>query len=205
MGQLLAEHVYLVDDDALVRATISAILKSNGFVTSEFDSAEELLGALDDLERGCILSDVRMPGMSGVELVRYLKANGIDQPVIIMSGVADIAIAVEAMKAGAVDFLEKPIKASTLVESVRSLAFQPVGTGQSNLPELDESAEIFKTLTRRQLDVLKGIVEGLPNKLIAYRLGLSPRTVEAYRAAIMERTKAKSLSHLVRMSVNAGL
>lgn len=140
--------------------------------------------------------------MSGVELVRFLKSSGIDQPVIIMSGVADITMAVEAMKAGAVDFLEKPIQTAALIESVRSLAFQLIGAIQ---PEPDHSAEIFKTLTRRQLDVLKGIVEGLPNKLIAYRLGLSPRTVEAYRAAIMERTKAKSLSHLVRMSVNAGL
>lgn len=140
--------------------------------------------------------------MSGVELVRHLKANNIDQPVIIMSGMADIALAVEAMKAGAADFLEKPLTSAALIEAVRSAAFN---APDESPPQTDRSAEIFQTLTRRQLDVLKGIVEGLPNKLIAYRLGLSPRTVEAYRAAIMERTQAKSLSHLVRMSINAGL
>lgn len=202
MGQMIFEHVYLVDDEPLVRSTLCAVLKNQGFTTSEFGSAEELLGALEDLERGCIVSDVRMPGMSGVELVRYLKSNVIDLPVIIMSGVADIALAVEAMKAGAVDFLEKPLNSAALLEAVRSVAMNMPGTPQ---PPTDQSAEIFKTLTRRQLDVLRGIVEGLPNKLIAYRLGLSPRTVEAYRAAIMERTKAKSLSHLVRMSIGAGL
>lgn len=202
MGQMIFEHVYLVDDEPLVRGTLGAVLKNQGFETNEFGSAEELLGALDELERGCIVSDVRMPGMSGVELVRYLKSSNIDMPVIIMSGVADIALAVEAMKAGAVDFLEKPLNSASLLEAVRSVAMTVPGTPP---PVADESAEIFKTLTRRQLDVLKGIVEGLPNKLIAYRLGLSPRTVEAYRAAIMERTKAKSLSQLVRMSIGAGL
>jgi two-component system response regulator FixJ len=119
-----------------------------------------------------------------------------------MSGMADIALAVEAMKAGAADFLEKPLTSAALVEAVSSAALR---TADEPPPEKDRSAEIFQTLTRRQLDVLKGIVEGLPNKLIAYRLGLSPRTVEAYRAAIMERTQAKSLSHLVRMSISAGL
>lgn len=202
MGQLLSIPIYLVDDEPLVRSAISATLKSHGLVTTEFGSAEEFLGALDELERGCIISDVRMPGMSGVELVRQLKANNIDHPVIIMSGMADIALAVEAMKAGAADFLEKPLTSAALVEAVSSAALR---TTDEPPPEKDRSAEIFQTLTRRQLDVLKGIVEGLPNKLIAYRLGLSPRTVEAYRAAIMERTQAKSLSHLVRMSISAGL
>lgn len=194
--------VYLVDDEPLVRKAISAIIRSHGFYVVEFCSALELLEVLEDLEPGCIISDVRMPGMSGVDLVRHLKAKNVDQPAIVMSGVADIALAVEAMKAGAADFLEKPLQSPALVEAIRSAAFPAPSSSRS---EADRAVEIFQTLTRRQLDVLKGIVEGLPNKLIAYQLNLSPRTVEAYRAAIMERTQAKSLSELIRMCMRAGL
>lgn len=199
---MILGQVYLVDDEALVRSAISKILRDKSFSVDEFESAEDLLGKLDDLGEGCVVSDVRMPGMSGVELVRHLKASDVHLPIIIISGMADIALAVEAMKAGAADFLEKPIDPASLVDAVQSAV---AGPGNASRPETDRTAQIFQNLTRRQLDVLNGIVEGLPNKLIAPRLGLSPRTVEAYRAAIMERTQAKSLSHLVRMSINAGL
>lgn len=202
MAQALASRVYIVDDDPLVRVTIAKMLETNGFWTQQFGSADELLQDLESLEPGCIITDLRMPGLSGLDLVRHLRSNGIEQPVIVISGQADIALAVETMKAGAVEFLEKPLHTNLLLEAVKSSVLRMAGPSR---PKSDRAAEIFKMLTRRQLDVLKGIVEGLPNKLIAHRLGLSPRTVEAYRAAIMDRTKAKSLSELVRMSIDAGL
>lgn len=203
MAQAVSGQIYIVDDDPLVRGTIAKMLESNGFTTQQFGSADELLKELEFLERGCIITDLRMPGLSGLDLVRHMQANGIDHPVIVISGQADIALAVETMKAGAVEFLEKPLHTTMLLEAVKSSVLrlsQPAPPAKS-----ERAAQIFKMLTRRQLDVLKGIVEGLPNKLIAHRLGLSPRTVEAYRAAIMDRTQAKSLSELVRLSIDAGL
>lgn len=202
MAQESAEHVHIVDDEPGVRAAISAMLSPGGFTTNEYETADALLAALDTLEPGCIVTDVNLPGMNGIELVRNLKEKGIDQPVVVISGQADIAMAVEAMKAGAVEFLEKPLHSEPLQNAVRA-ALATASAAPS--PDTERYAKIVQSLTRRQREVLSGVIEGLPNKLIAYRLGLSTRTVEGYRAAIMERTQAKSLSDLVRLGIRAGL
>lgn len=201
MAQEVAGHVHIVDDEPGVRTTLTAMLHGGGFTTSEYATADALLDTLDKLEPGCILTDVNMPGMSGLEMVRHLKSKGIQQPVIVISGQADIVMAVEAMKAGAVEFLEKPLHSEPLQNVVRSaLKISSVPS-----PDTERYVKIVQSLTRRQREVLASVIEGLPNKLIAYKLGLSIRTVEGYRAAIMERTQAKSLSELVRLGIKAGL
>ncbi len=202
MAQADGGHVHIVDDDPGVRQTIAAMLQGAGFTTHEYATAAELLAAPDRLDAGCIVTDVNMPGMSGLDLMDQLKQRGIGQPVVVISGEADIAMAVEAMKAGAVDFLEKPLHAEPLRNAVRTAMEQ--GTNPSS-PDAERYRKIVESLTRRQRQVLEGLIEGLPNKLIAYRLDLSIRTVEGYRAAIMERTQVKSLSELVRLAINAGM
>lgn len=202
MAQAISGCVHIVEDEDGVRATIATIVQAAGFGTREYGTADALLSGLADLEQGCIITDVRMPGMNGLELMRHLNERGVGLPVIVVSGNADIALAVEAMKAGARDFLEKPLYSGPLQEAVRTAM---LGTAARPNPAADRYARVFETLTRRQREVLAGIMEGLPNKLIAYRLGLSVRTVESYRAAIMERTQAKSLSELVRMGIQAGI
>lgn len=202
MAQSDGGHVHIVDDDPGVRQTLAAMLGGAGFITHEYATAAELLAAPEKLDRGCIVTDVNMPGMSGLELMQQLRQRGIGQPVVVISGEADIQMAVEAMKAGAIDFLEKPLHAEPLRNAVSAAIRQgskPVS------PDAERYRAIVQSLTRRQRQVLEGLIEGLPNKLIAHRLDLSIRTVEGYRAAIMERTQAKSLSELVRLAINAGL
>jgi two-component system response regulator FixJ len=197
-----AGHVHIVDDDPGVRRTIAAMLGGAGFVTHEYATAAELLASPGQLEPGCIVTDVNMPGMNGLELMHRLKDGGIVQPVVVISGEADITMAVAAMKAGAVDFLEKPLHSEPLRNAVRAAMEQRY---KLSSPEAERYHKIVRSLTRRQRQVLEGLIEGLPNKLIAHRLDLSIRTVEGYRAAIMERTQAKSLSELVRLAINAGM
>ncbi len=202
MSEEIPAHIHIVDDEPGVRETIAAILRLAGFITHEYATANELLAALDRIEPGCIITDVNMPGMSGLELVRDLATRKSGQAVIVISGQADIPMAVEAMKAGAAEFLEKPLHAEPLREAVRA-ALTRASAARS--PEADRYARVVESLTRRQREVLAGILEGLPNKLIAHRLGLSTRTVEAYRAAIMERTQVRNLSELVRLGIRAGM
>lgn len=203
MAQQIEGHVHIVDDEPGVLDTIGAMLHAGGFTTSAYPTADALIERLDDLEPGCIIADVNMPGMSGLEMVRQLKARNTQLPVIVISGQADIPMAVEAMKAGAVDFLEKPLHSEPLHEAVRAALAS--GSAASASPDTERYVKIVQSLTRRQREVLAGVIEGLPNKLIAYRLGLSIRTVEGYRAAIMERTRVRSLSELVRLGIRAGL
>jgi two-component system response regulator FixJ len=195
-------NVHIVDDDPGVRQTLATMLGGAGFATHEYATASELLAAPDALADGVIVTDVNMPGMSGLELMHQLKDLGINQPVVVISGEADIAMAVEAMKAGAVDFLEKPLHSEPLRNAVRAAMEQRL---KPSSPEAERYQKIVLSLTRRQRQVLEGLIEGLPNKLIAHRLDLSIRTVEGYRAAIMERTQAKSLSELVRLAITAGM
>ncbi len=202
MAQKIAGHVHIVDDEPGVRDTIAAMLQTGGFTTSKYATADALLEDLGRLEPGCIITDVNMPGMNGLELIRHLRASESQHPVIVISGQADIPMAVEAMKAGAAEFLEKPLHTEPLHEAVRAALL--LGSNAPS-PDTERYVQIVQSLTRRQREVLAGVVEGLPNKLIAYRLGLSIRTVEGYRAAIMERTQAKSLSELVRLGIKAGL
>lgn len=202
MAEAKGDHVHVVDDDRGVRQTIAAMLQGAGFITHEYATAAALLTRIEQIEPGCIVTDVNMPGMSGLDLMHRLKQRQIALPVVVISGEADIAMAVEAMKAGAVDFLEKPLHAEPLRAAVRAALERAT---RSSSPDAERYRQIVQSLTRRQRQVLEGLIEGLPNKLIAYRLDLSIRTVEGYRAAIMERTQVKSLSELVRLAINAGL
>jgi FixJ family two-component response regulator len=199
--------VVVIPSDVALQAaepasTGASMLESAGLATRQYASADDLLARLADLEPGCIVMDVRAPGTSGLDFVRHLNAKGVKAPVIVISGQADIALAEEAMKAGATDFLEEPIRSGAVQDVVRD-AIQGAASPSSRAAELYN--QVLRTLTPRQRDVLAGLLDGLPNKLIAHRLGLSIRTVESYRAAILARTRAKSLSELIRIGVLAGL
>jgi two-component system response regulator FixJ len=169
-----------------------------------YESAVAFLRALPDISPGCIVTDVRMPEMSGVELLRYLKDAGVSLPVIVITGHGDVPLAVEAMRLGAVDFLEKPFDDDILIAAVRSALarLQELDRGQARKAEVQER---LATLSARERQVLDGLVAGNPNKTIAHDLGISPRTVEIYRANVMSKTSATSLSDLVRMALVAGV
>lgn len=194
--------VHLIDDDDGVRQSLAFLLATAGLAVRVYESGVAFLAALGTLQPGCIVSDVRMPGIDGLELQRRLTALGVHLPVIIMTGHADVPLAVEAMKAGAVDFIEKPFDDELLLSAIR------VALDRYN--ELDRhEAEVAKIQTRlqslspRERQVLDGLLAGHPNKTIAYDLKLSPRTVEVHRANVMMKMGADSLSGLVRMAVQA--
>lgn len=196
--------VHLVDDDEQVRRALAFLLGTAGLAVRLHESALHFLEKLDDIQPGCIVSDVRMPGMDGLGLQRALKEKGVDMPMIIMTGHADVALAVAAMKAGAVDFIEKPFDDEALLGSVRLALSRYDVAGQSN----DQVARIRARaagLSARERQVMEGLLAGLPNKTIAYDLAISPRTVEVHRANVMAKMAAKSLSELVRMAISAGL
>jgi two-component system response regulator FixJ len=192
--------VYVIDDDEAVRDSVAFLLGSAGLKVQAFDSARHFLDAAIDLAGACIVTDLRMPGVSGIELLRTLRARGDGVPVIVMTGHGDVPLAVEAMKLGAADFLEKPFDDEALLAAVRS-----AGTGVATATSRDtRSVEIrtrIATLTDRERQVMDGLIEGHPNKVIAFDLGISPRTVEIYRANVMTKMQAGSLSELVRMAL----
>ncbi len=196
--------VYVVDDDEAVRDSLCLLLETAGHQVAAFDSGWTLLAALPSGHGGCIIADIRMPGMDGLELQQQLLARGIQLPVIIMTGHGDVPIAVRAMKAGAVDFIEKPFAEEAMLSAVRlALTQARHNRGQGGPDAVAE--ERFAQLTQREHEVLRGMVAGHPNKLIAHLLGISPRTVEIHRAHVMEKTGARSLSHLVRLALQAGI
>jgi len=193
--------VHLVDDDEEVRRALAFLLGTAGFAVRVFDSAVSLLEKLDPSQPGCIVSDVRMPGMDGIQLLNVLRKKNVPMPVIIMTGHADVALAVGAMKAGAADFLEKPFADDALLEAIRSaLAHQ----GKGAMPADNALKARMGELSDREKQVLKGLMAGHPNKTIAYDLGISPRTVEVHRASVMKKMGVNSLSALVRMTLSAG-
>ena len=196
--------VHLVDDDEQVRRALAFLLGTAGLAVRLHKSALQFLEKLDDIQPGCIVSDVRMPGMDGLSLQRTLKEKGVDMPIIIMTGHADVALAVAAMKAGAVDFIEKPFDDEALLGSVRLALSRYDVAGQSNgqVAQIRARAE---GLSGRERQVMEGLLAGRPNKTIAYDLAISPRTVEVHRANVMAKMAAKSLSELVRMAILAGL
>lgn len=196
--------VHLIDDDEDVRRAVSFLLGTAGFAVRVHESAEKFLEKLDGLQQGCIVSDVRMPGMDGVELLKHLKARGVAMPAIIVTGHADVALAVTAMKSGAIDFIEKPFNDELLISAVRTALARLHETGQS-AAEATQIRARAETLSSRERQVMDGLLNGLPNKTIAYDLSLSPRTVEVHRAAVMTKMGAKSLSELVRMAMMAKL
>ena len=194
--------IHLIDDDEHVRRAVAFLLGTAGFAVKLHESAASFFAGLDRQQPGCIVSDVRMPGMDGVELLRRLKEKGVDMPMIIMTGHADVALAVAAMKAGAVDFIEKPFDDEVLLSAVR-LALSRYARADQSGTEVGQIRARMESLSPRERQVLDGLLAGHPNKTIAYDLSLSPRTVEVHRANLMTKMGAKSLSDLVRMAMVA--
>jgi len=197
-----APLVHIVDDDASVRDSLMVLLESAGYAVRAYDSAVAFLQAASDRTAGCVLTDVQMPELNGLELQRRMSEQGIRLPVIVMTGHGDVPIAVEAMKAGAADFLEKPFGDEQLLTAVS-------GAVAISRRVRDEAAAVadtmrrLATLTPREREVLGHLVAGQPNKTIAYDLGSSPRTVEVHRARVMEKMGVRSLPELVRMTIAA--
>ena len=189
--------VHVIDDDAAVRDSIAFLLGTADLRVRTYESAVAFLAA-SDRSPGCIVTDVRMPEMTGIELARRLREGGSREPVIIITGHADVPLAIEAMHAGVADFIEKPFDDELLLAAIRR-GVADVGKAASAEAERREIAARFDSLSGRERDVLKGLVEGLANKVIAYDLDISPRTVEVYRANLMSKMQAGSLSELVRM------
>jgi two-component system response regulator FixJ len=196
--------VHVIDDDDAVRESLEFLLRTAKIDVRAYDSATAFLTAMSKGATGCIVTDVRMPGMSGVDLLRELKARGSIMPVIVITGHGDIQLAVEAMKVGAADFLEKPFDDEVLLASVKSA----LGRLEKDAQRETERAELnnrLATLSTREREVLEGLVAGKANKVIAFDLGISPRTVEIYRAHVMTKMNAGSLSELVRIALLAGV
>jgi two-component system response regulator FixJ len=195
--------VHVVDDDLAVRQSLSFLLASDGLPVRLHESASAFLENIKEAPAGCIVTDVRMPGIDGIEFLRRLRQIGFSLPVIVITGHADVPLAVEAMKEGAVDFIEKPFNDDAFLAAVRSALDRQEENAAQNA-EIGQVRGRIESLSERERQVLGGLVEGKANKVIAYDLGISPRTVEIYRANVMTKMKAASLSELVRMALLAG-
>lgn len=189
--------VHVIDDDEAMRESLAFLLDTAGLSARTYDSAQQFLDALETAPAGVIVTDIRMPGMTGLDLVRRLKTHGCAYPVIMITGHGDVPLAVEAMKAGVVDFLEKPFEEETLLSAIRSAHCAPAEVNAD--PERERVRTVLESLSPREHEVLDGVVEGKLNKVIAHELGISPRTVEVYRANVMSKTGARGLSELIRM------
>jgi two-component system, LuxR family, response regulator FixJ len=192
--------VHVIDDDESARESLTFLLATADFRVRTYDSGKAFLDAVAGMEAGCVITDVWMPEIGGLELVRSLKKLKLDVPVIVITGHSDVPLAVEAMKAGAVDFIEKPYDGEVLLAAVRSA----LTTQRADAKRDGEKAKIqgrLAALSPRERQVLEGLVAGHPNKTIAHELGISARTVEIYRANVMAKMQATSLSQLVRMAL----
>lgn len=196
--------VHIVDDDEAVLRSLALLLQSHGLTTHSYGSAEQLLSRLAVIEPGCAVVDVRMPGMDGMALLKLLTARGPDLPVIIVTGHADVALAVRAMKDGAVDFIEKPYTEFAMLGAVES-AIARARDRRNSRAAAEQAEARIATLTPREREVLNGLIDGLPNKVIAHELGISPRTVEIHRANLMEKLACRSLAEVIRLATAAGL
>ena len=194
--------VHLVDDDPGVRQSVAFLLATAGFAVRVYESGSALLDAIGTLQPGCVVSDVRMPGIDGLELQRRLKARGLRLPVIIMTGHGDVPLAVQAMKDGAVDFIEKPFDDEVFLGAVAK-ALQSLQASGGQDAELAATRSRLTALSPRERQVLDGLIAGHPNKTIAFDLAISPRTVEVHRANVMTKMAATSLSDLIRMVLRA--
>ncbi|HYA81278.1 MAG TPA: response regulator FixJ [Methylocystis sp.] len=192
--------IHIVEDDPDVLQSIRMLLETEGLSVKTYASAENFLEFAESHAEGCIVTDVRMPGMSGVELLQQIKARGFAVPVIVITAHGDIPLAVNCMKLGAVDLLEKPFNPEALISAIRQALARRSGVSDDDAQDLRAR---LSTLSARESDVLKGLLKGLPNKIIAHELGISPRTVEIHRANVMRKTKAGSLAELVRMAISA--
>jgi len=196
--------VHLVDDEEAIRRSASFMLKTSGFDVKTWDSGVAFLKEARSAPLGCILLDVRMPGLDGLEVQRRLAAEGIAMPVIILTGHGDISIAVKAMKAGAIDFVEKPFERQVLLSAIAS-AFDRLDDAATTARTAADAEVAVARLTAREHDVLDGLAKGLPNKTIAYDLEISPRTVEVHRANMMAKLGVRSLSDALRIAFASGL
>jgi two-component system response regulator FixJ len=192
--------VHIIDDDEALRESLAFLLRTAELEVKSFDSAKAFFDALPDPYLACVITDVRMPDVSGIELLRRLKELKVGVPVIVITGHGDIALAVEAMKIGAMDFFEKPFNDDLLLASVRAALRDQEGQTK-RYAERAEIENRLAILSAREKDVLAGLIEGRANKQIAFDLGISPRTVEIYRANLMNKMQADSLSDLVRMAL----
>ena len=202
----MAENIVLhvIDDDEAMRESIAFLLGTSGFEVEAFDSAIAFLEALSDLDVICVVTDVRMPQMNGLEMMKRLKASGHHFPVIIMTAHGDVPLAVEAMRLGAFDFLEKPFEDEALLTAVNS-AIQHGNVATAGEAETRKIELRIKSLTPRERQVLERIVGGQSNKVIGRDLAISPRTVEIYRANVMTKMQASSVSELVRLAIRTGI
>ena len=196
-------NVYVIDDDEAMRDSLDFLLGSANFHVTLFESSHHFLDAVSSLDFGCVVSDVRMPGIDGIELLKRMKASHSAFPIVIMTGHGDVPLAVEAMKLGAVDFLEKPFEDDRLLGMIDAALRQAESSARSEAVLLDIGARIA-TLSPRERQVMDGLIAGLSNKLIAKEYDISPRTIEVYRANVMTKMQAGSLSELVRLAMRAG-
>jgi two-component system response regulator FixJ len=197
--------VYVIDDDAAMRDSLDFLLGSAGFSVRLFDSASIFLNELPDLAFGCVVTDIRMPGIDGIELLRRLTSGSGARklPVIVMTGHGDVPLAVEAMKLGALDFLEKPFEDDRLIGMIETTLAQNESGTKGEAIAADMAARVA-SLTERERQVMQGLMAGQSNKVIAREYDISPRTVEVYRANVMTKMRAGSLSELVRFAIRAG-
>jgi two-component system response regulator FixJ len=196
--------VYVIDDDEAMRDSLNFLLDAAHFNVTLFETALKFLDVLPSLEFGCVVSDVRMPGLDGIEFLKRMKAGHSRFPIVIMTGHGDVPLAVEAMKLGAVDFLEKPFEDDRLIGMIEAAMRQMEPALKSEAVTHDIAARVA-TLSPRERQVMDGLVAGLSNKLIARDYDISPRTIEVYRANVMTKMQANSLSELVRLALRAGL
>jgi two-component system response regulator FixJ len=194
--------VHVVDDDDSVRRSVGFMLKTAGFKVQPYASGAELLNGARTLDPGCILLDIRMPGMDGLEVQQALRDAGVSLPVIIMTGHGDVPLSVKAMKAGAVDFIEKPFEKAVLLSALEQ-GFASLQRSEDKRGRAKDASVRLQVLTPREREVLDGLAEGLPNKTIAYDLGISPRTVEIHRANVMSKLGVRSLSEALRLAFAA--
>lgn len=196
--------IYVIDDDEAMGDSLNFLLDSSGFGVTLFDDAQAFLNALPGLAFGCVVSDVRMPGLDGIELLKRMKTQNCPFPIVIMTGHGDVPLAVEAMKLGAIDFLEKPFEDDRLITMIESAIRQAEPAARSEAVAQDIAARVA-SLSPRERQVMEGLIAGLSNKLIAREYDISPRTIEVYRANVMTKMQANSLSELVRLAMRAGL
>ncbi|MBR0731201.1 response regulator transcription factor FixJ [Bradyrhizobium japonicum] len=197
-------NVYVIDDDEAMRDSLHFLLDSSGFGVTLFDDAQAFLDVLPGLAFGCVVSDVRMPGIDGIELLKRMKAQQSPFPILIMTGHGDVPLAVEAMKLGAVDFLEKPFEDDRLTTMIETAIRQAEPAAKNEAISQDIAARVA-SLSPRERQVMEGLIAGLSNKLIAREYDISPRTIEVYRANVMTKMQANSLSELVRLAMRAGM
>jgi len=196
--------IHIVDDEDAIRRSASFMLKTSGYAVETWTSGAAFLKDVRHAEHGCVLLDVRMPEIDGLEVQKILVERGVTMPVIILTGHGDVSIAVRAMKMGAVEFIEKPFEKAVLVAAIEA-AFERIAAADGVSARAADAQMILGALTPRERDVLEGLAQGLPNKTIAYDLGISPRTVEVHRANLMTKLDVRSLSDALRIAFAAGM